>query len=351
MQAPTPSGEAVRVLALVVVEVLARLDLLPPGAVVAVPGDGLDERLRELAARLPAERPQARGVDRVAAVVTGPVLDVPDERRAHTGQLDDAPHDVEVLQLLAGDVVDAAGLALAQDELDPRAVILGVQPLAPLAAVPIDREREAVERVRDEERDQLLRILVRSVRVCAARDGGVHPVRAYVGEHLEVAAGLRGRVRARGTQRILLARRDAHGHVAVYLVRGDLEEARSGLASPLEEDVRPVHVRADEVARLEDGPVDVALRGEVDHGPAPAPGPRDRVRISDVSLDELAVDTFDVGRIARVGQLVEDDDLVAPGDEALDEVAAYEPATAGDEHAHGSDRRGSAPARKPGEAS
>src|SRR5918996_3683265 len=222
MQAPTPSGEAVRVLALVVVEVLARLDPLPPGTVVAVPGDGLDERLGELAPRLPAQCPQARGVDRVATIVTGPVLDVPDEGWAHTGQLDDAPHDVEVLQLLAGDVVDAARLALAQDELDPRAVILGVQPLAPLAAVPVDGERQPVERVRDEERDQLLRILARPRRVRAPRGGGSRPVRAYVGEHLEVAAGLRGRVGARGTQRILLARRDAHGHVAVYLVRGDL---------------------------------------------------------------------------------------------------------------------------------
>ena len=50
--------------------------------------------------------------------------------------------------------------------------------------------------------------------------------------------------------------------------------------------------------------------------------------------DELAVDALEVRRIPGIGQLVEHDDVVAGGDEALDEVAADEAAAAGDENAH-----------------
>ena len=105
---------------------------------------------------------------RVAPVVAGTVVDVPDERGIAAGQLDDALRDVEVLALLAADVVDLARPALAQDEVDGRRVILGVQPLAHLPAVAVDRQLETVEGVRDEERDDLLGILVRAV-ACSRR--------------------------------------------------------------------------------------------------------------------------------------------------------------------------------------
>src|ERR671937_790624 len=81
-------------------------------------------------------------------------------------QLEDSPCQLEVLELLAAaDVVDLAALALAQHDLDRLAVILDVQPVARLPPVAVERQRLAVERVRDEERDHLLRVLVRSVRV------------------------------------------------------------------------------------------------------------------------------------------------------------------------------------------
>jgi hypothetical protein len=43
---------------------------------------------------------------------------------------------------------------------------------------------------------------------------------------------------------------------------------------------------------------------------------------------------LEVGEVPEVGQPVEDDDLVARGHEALDEVAAEKAAAAGDEDAH-----------------
>ena len=60
---------------------------------------------------------------------------------------------------------------------------------------------------------------------------------------------------------------------------------------------------------------------------------RDRVGVGDVALVELVLDALEVGAVAGVGQLVEDDDLVAGGGEPPDEVRADEPGAAGDEDA------------------
>src|SRR5688500_1484041 len=67
------------VLLLVVLQVLAALDRLPPLRVVAVPLDRRADGLLELVPRRPAELAlDLRRVDRVAAVVAGAVLDLRD---------------------------------------------------------------------------------------------------------------------------------------------------------------------------------------------------------------------------------------------------------------------------------
>src|SRR5437899_160135 len=145
-------AEAVRVLLPVVLGKLAGLDRLPPASVRAVPLDRLRQAFLERAPSPPAEPLELRGVERIAAVMAEPVVDVADEGWVGPGQLDDQPGDVQVLALLPADVVDLARPALAQDELDRGTVIVHVHPLAPLPAVAVDGELEAVERVRDEER-------------------------------------------------------------------------------------------------------------------------------------------------------------------------------------------------------
>ena len=106
-------AEPLGVLLLVVRAVVAGLDRLPPVAVVAVPGDRLGQAVRERARRRPAERPELRGVQRVAAIVPGAVLDVTDERLVGAGQLEDRPRQVAVLDLLAAaDVVDLTARSL-----------------------------------------------------------------------------------------------------------------------------------------------------------------------------------------------------------------------------------------------
>src|SRR5262249_26342625 len=90
------TAERTTVLALVVLAVIARTDRLPPPRAVAVPGDRLLQALGEAHLRLPAERAQLLGGERVAAVVARPVGDVLDQRLVVAGQLDDSLDDLDV---------------------------------------------------------------------------------------------------------------------------------------------------------------------------------------------------------------------------------------------------------------
>ena len=91
--------------------------------------------------------------ERVAAVVSRPVLHILDERfrRARGGQ--NLVHNFEIGQRATpADIVDLAFTAFPQDGADGAAVIVHVQPVAHLQAVAIHRQGPALERIRDHER-------------------------------------------------------------------------------------------------------------------------------------------------------------------------------------------------------
>ena len=125
-----------------------------------------------------------------------PVVDVAQQCGVGSRQLEDSCRHLSVLALVVRtDVVDAARRAFAKHELDRGAVVLHVEPVADLPPVAVERKRLAVERVRDEQRDQLLRVLARAVRVRPACDAGVDTERPHRCEHLQIAARLRSAIR------------------------------------------------------------------------------------------------------------------------------------------------------------
>src|SRR5579863_1531547 len=119
-----------------------------------------------------------------------------------------------------------------------------------------------------------------------------------------------------------------------------MHEARhAGGAAGLKQIVRAVDIGAHEGRSILNAAIDVALRGEVDDGIAPADLLRDG-GIADIHLHKMAMASaqlgFKVREIARVGELVEDNQLPVRmlGDGLVNEVGADESRTAGNKQLH-----------------
>src|SRR5919204_175352 len=188
MEAPVST---VGVLPLIPGAEFAGLQRAPPGLVLAVPAHGRFERGGERMARGPAELSHLRRIDRIASIVTRTVGDAPDQGLRPAREAQDLVRQHDVFDLVtAADVVDLAVAAAAQHEVDGRAVVEDVEPVAHVAAVAVQRERLIVERIRDEQRHDLFGILVRPEVVRRARDDHRHAVRAPVRQGEQVAGGL-----------------------------------------------------------------------------------------------------------------------------------------------------------------
>ena len=163
---------------------------------VEVPADGAraGRTRRRGAGAQPSSRADLRGVDRVAAVVAGAIRDEgleagvdssPCARRGpgcvRPAARRRAPRRGRrttcrfVRSLPPPMLYFSPGAPLREHEQDAGAVVLDVEPVAHVAAVAVDRQRLALERVQDHERDQLLGELVRAVVVRAVRDSTGRP--------------------------------------------------------------------------------------------------------------------------------------------------------------------------------
>ena len=214
-------------------------DVAYPCLVVEIPLHGLADTGLERLGRLPAEFAfDLGGVDGVAAVVAGAVLDVGDllfVRLAvgtRTEFVEDGAQgvdDVEVGHFVpAADVVDLAHPARLEDTADGAAVVFHIEPVADLLAVAVDGQGLAGQGVVDDQRNELFREVVGAVVVGAVGGEYRQAVGVVVGAHQMVAGGL-----ARGVWAVgFVAVGFGEGGVvlvqrAVDFVGGDVEEAET----------------------------------------------------------------------------------------------------------------------------
>ena len=238
----------------------------------------------------------------------------------------------------AADVVDAAGAGPEEGRFDGPGVVVDVEPVPHVQAVPEDRQGLAFEPVRQEPRDELLRELAGAVGVRRAEDHGRQPEGHVVSPGQVVAARLAGRV-GRGRQEGIGLAGGPARPAAVDLVGRDVDEGLDAREGPqgVEQDVGAVDVGQDELAGVVDRPVDVGLGGEVDDGLDPGEEAPDQVPVPDVAHDEFVagvlLDVAEVVQVPGVGQLVQVDDprLLVAAQEKADEVAADEARPARDE--------------------
>ena len=324
-------------------DAVARGQSPPPHLVLAVPLDRLLQALLEAGSRAPAGQAlELVGRADVPVDLAEPLVDEDDlgvgadgreHRVGHVAYGDvDPGGDVDDL---AGEHVDVGG----DDRLDRLGVVVDVEPVAGGVPVAVDRQRLARERLGDEARDHLLRMLARSVVVEGAHDHDRQPVGDEVRVREPVASRLRRRIGRARVERMLLV----HGRVLrrpVHLARGDQDEALDRRAPDrVEQDLRPLHVRRHELGRaLLDRLLHVRLGRRVDDHVDLADELLDQLRIADVPVHEreplVAHHVREILEVARVGERVERDDLVVGvRQQVADEVRGDEAGSAGDENA------------------
>ena len=347
--ARAPRGAVRRDAVLLALCAVARLGGLlgraPPGLVLDVPVDRLLQPLGEVGVgRPPAQLALELGrVDGVAAVVAGAVGDPVEVLgvAAHGRKYHAQDRDV-VLLAVGPDEVGLPHAALGEDVPDGAGVVLGVDPVADVLALPVELGADAVDDVRDLPGDELLHVLVGAVVVGAVGDRGAEAVGAGPCAHEHVGAGLGRAVRRGRVVRRLLGELGGvvERKVAVDLVGGDVVVADAVFADGLQQAEGALDVRAQEGLRVGDGVVVVAL-GRVVHDRVVA---RDdavqQPRVADVAHDELHAvrrQPRDVLGVAGVGQLVQDGhvDVGVVIDHVVDEVAADEAAAARDDDVPG----------------
>ena len=313
----------------------------PPGLVGHVPVDRLLEPLGEVGVgRPPAQLAlELRAVDGVAAVVAGAVGDPVEVLGVAAHRLEDhAQHGDVVLLAVGSDEVGLPHVALGEDVPDGAGVVLAVDPVADVLALPVEFRLDPVDDVGDLPGDELLHVLVGAVVVGAVGDRGAKPVGAGPGADQHVRGRLGARVRAARVIRRLLGelRRVVERQVAVDLVGGDVVVADAVLADGLQQAEGALHVGAQERLGVGDGVVVVALCGVVHDGVVARDDPVQQPRVADVAHDELHAvggQARDVLGVAGVGQLVQDGDvyLGVVLHHVVHEVAADESAAARDD--------------------
>ena len=313
----------------------------PPRLVGHVPVDGGLQALGEVGVgRPPAQLALELGrVDGVAAVVAGAVGDPVEVLGVAAHGLQDHAQDGDVVLLPIGaDEVGLPHAALGEDVPHRGAVVLGVDPVAHVQALPVQLRTLTVQDVRDLTRDELLHVLVGAVVVGAVGDRGVQAVGAGPCAHEHVGTRLGGAIGARGLIRRLLGELGGvvERQVAVDLVGGDVVVADAIFADGLQQAEGALHVGAQERLRVGDGVVVVALCGVVHDRVVAGDDPIEQLRVADVTDDELDPvlgQPRDVLGVAGVGQLVQDGHVDARVvlHHVVHEVAADEAATARDD--------------------
>ena len=313
---------------LVVVLVRAAGDVFHPLPVLQVPFDRQLYAILEPGLRFPAQLVlYLPGVNAIT-----PVMALPVHHMLYQGLgngriddimdvVDDALDNEDIGSLvMAPHIVDLARPPLGQHQVNGLAVVLHIQPVAHLHAVPVDGKRFLVQAIVDHQGNELLGELVRAVVVRAARYVQGEPVGVAVGLHEQIRGRLARRVRAVRGKRGRLGEETLRSQGPVDLVGGDLLELHPGsvgivgyepmLLGDVQQIQRTHHVCPGKDIGILDRTINMTLRGKVHHIIKIILDEQllDDILVADVCLHEHMAPVIHDGRevlqVARVGELV-----------------------------------------------
>ena len=173
------------------------------------------------------------GIDRVAAVVAGPVFDEGNELAGVTAKVRfelvkkvaDDFYDANVRAfVMAADVVGVPCLSVLKNLPKRFGVVANIEPVANVHSVAVKRKRFTCEEVLNDYWDKLFRKLVRAIVVGAIGDDGVNAVGVVIGANQHVAGGFAGGVRRVGCVWSGFCERAGWAEATVDFVGGDMVE-------------------------------------------------------------------------------------------------------------------------------
>ena len=236
------------------------------------------------------------------------------------------PDQFEVGNLVAAaDDIGFTGATLLQSQPESPAVVAHMQPIANLAAIAVDGQGLLLEAIQDHEGDELFRKLRGTVIVRAIDGDKGNFVGVKIGAGKVIAGRLGGGVRTVGGEaRRFGKRRVLRRQGAEDFVGGDMNETKSRFL--LRSEALPMvkrgfqqtqgaeHVGLNKNLGRVDRAIDMAFGRKVDHARDPMflQQGGDRGGVADVALRKGVTRDFfqflQVGKIARIGELVETDD-------------------------------------------
>src|SRR5207248_4302900 len=122
-------------------------------------------------------------------------------------------------------VVALAGTAAGHDFVERAGVVVDIEPVPDIVALAIDRDRLAVQRLQDRQRDQLFREMVGSIIVRAVAHHGRQAIGLMPGAHEVVGGGFRGGIGRIRPVAALLAEFALRPERPEYLVGRDMMKA------------------------------------------------------------------------------------------------------------------------------
>ena len=296
--------------------------MLPPVAVIEVPVDGSRNARIKGILRLPAQlRLNLGRIHGVAQIVARAVLYELDQALRLVKRPENGLYHLQIGPLVvSADVVDLSHAALSDHQVDGRAMVGDIEPVADIFPCTVNRQLLIRQRAADDERNQLLREMVGSVVVGAAGNGHRQAVGPVVGQHKEIRRRLRAGIGARGMNRGLLREeqvRTVQGKIPVDLVGGYLVIALDAVGpAGIQERGGSHHIGPHKGLRIGDGAVHMALRRKVHDNIRLLflKQIKDKLPVCDVAPDKLIIRLSLQRRhrlqVARVGQKIQIDELI-----------------------------------------
>ncbi len=221
-------------------------------------------------------------------------------------------------------------------------MVVHIEPVPHVQAIPIERKRFVPERARREIGDELLGILPRAEIVYRMRNDDRKVIGTRVRARQQISRSLRCGIRRIGKERrvFIEAPRLIEGEIAPDLVGRDMDEFPHlrRFAQRLKKRLHSFYVGPDKIARIPmDGTVYVRLGGEVHDSVRLRHELEHQSVVGDIAFHEsvpiVRRDISYVFRVCGIGEGIEvrHFHLRVPGMERPDEIRTHEPASAGHE--------------------